>query len=228
VTWGRIHSAAIFSPPVNAPARLHDKVGDHGSGGASGGVQPRIVKLAEIATMAFSLTPPLKWAVLVAVTGISVCGILAIGPMPELAVQDRSQDRSPVDIRTDDAEMNDAIGRARSTLPTFWASYDTPKPSEAGHSLKVRFFATGRDGEHVWMGDVKRLSDDRYSGRFANMPRRLPGRKEGDRVEFREADISDWMFMRNGKIVGGETIKPMLKSMSKADADALRARMEQP
>ncbi len=34
--------------------------------------------------------------------------------------------------------------------------------------------------------------------------------------------------MRNGKIVGGETIKPLLKSMPKADADALRARMEQP
>ena len=34
--------------------------------------------------------------------------------------------------------------------------------------------------------------------------------------------------MRNGKIVGGATIKPLLKSMPKADADALRARMEQP
>ena len=50
----------------------------------------------------------------------------------------------------------------------------------------------------------------------------------GDKVEFTEADISDWMFMRNGKIVGGETIKPTLKSLPKADADALRARMEQP
>ena len=34
------------------------------------------------------------------------------------------------------------------------------------------------------------------------------------------------MFTRNGKIVGGETIKPLLKAMPKADADALRARME--
>ena len=32
--------------------------------------------------------------------------------------------------------------------------------------------------------------------------------------------------MRNGKIVGGETIGPLLKSMPKADADALRARLE--
>ena len=32
----------------------------------------------------------------------------------------------------------------------------------------------------------------------------------------------------NGKIVGGETIKPTLKSLPKADADAIRPRMEQP
>ena len=34
--------------------------------------------------------------------------------------------------------------------------------------------------------------------------------------------------MRNGKIVGGETIRPMLRLMPKADADALRARLETP
>ena len=34
--------------------------------------------------------------------------------------------------------------------------------------------------------------------------------------------------MRNDKIVGGETIRVLLKSMPRADADALRARMETP
>jgi uncharacterized protein YegJ (DUF2314 family) len=78
------------------------------------------------------------------------------------------------------------------------------------------------------MADVKKLADGRYSGRFANEPRYLPGKRAGDLVEFGEADISDWMFLRNGKIVGGETIRPLLKSLPKADADALRARMETP
>jgi uncharacterized protein YegJ (DUF2314 family) len=49
-----------------------------------------------------------------------------------------------------------------------------------------------------------------------------------DQAEFEQADISDWMFMRNEKIVGGETIKLLLKSMPKETADAMRARMEQP
>ena len=141
----------------------------------------------------------------------------------------KAEDRSPViDVNNGNAEMNAAIAKARATLPTFWASFEAPKPSETGHSLKVRFPTHRNNGEHIWIADVKKTADGRYAGRFANEPRDLPGKRAGDVTEFKQADITDWMFTRNGKIVGGETIKPLLKSMPKADADALRARMEQP
>ena len=88
------------------------------------------------------------------------------------------------------------------------------------------------ESEEQWRAhlDGRREEDRgcRYSGRFANAPRDLPGKKAGEVALFTEADISDWMFMRNGKIVGGETIRPLLKSLPKADADALRARLETP
>ena len=175
--------------------------------------------------MAITLTQPMKWALLVVVTATCGFGLLTIGPKPEV----EAQDRSPViDVRNTDPEMIAAIGRARATLPAFWASYDAPKPTESGHSLKVRFPTHANNGEHIWIAEVKKTANGRYSGVFANTPRDLPGRKAGDPVEFTDADISDWMFMRNDKIVGGETIKPMLKRMPKADADALRARMETP
>ena len=153
--------------------------------------------------------------------------VLAVLGSPTGAVS--AQNRSPViDVSSGNAEMNAAIAKGRATLPTFWASYDAPKPSESGHSLKARFPNPRTNGEHVWIAEVKKTADGRYSGRFANAPRDLPGKKAGDVAEFKEADISDWMFTRNGKIVGGETIKPLLKAMPKADADALRARMETP
>jgi uncharacterized protein YegJ (DUF2314 family) len=93
--------------------------------------------------------------------------------------------------------------------------------------LKVRF-DVGAGVEHIWVSDVKKLSDGNYSGRFANEPSDLIGKNIGDQVEFKQTDISDWMFMRNEKVVGGETIKALLKSMPKEEADAMRARMEQP
>ena len=133
-----------------------------------------------------------------------------------------------IDVASADPEMTAAIAKARATLPVFWASDAAPKPSESGHSLKVRFATSSTNVEHIWMMDVKRLPDGGFSGRFGNAPRDLPGKREGDLAQFTEADITDWMFMRNGKIVGGETIRPMLKSMPKAEAAALRARMEMP
>jgi len=175
--------------------------------------------------MASNLPQPLKWALLTAITGITGFGILTIGPKPHV----EAEGRSPViDVRSVDAEMNTAIARARGTLAVFWTCYDAPKSSETGHSLKVRFANAANNGEHIWLADVKKTGDGRYSGRFANAPRYLPGKRAGDTTDFREADISDWMFLRNDKIVGGETLRPLLKSMPKADAEALRARLETP
>jgi uncharacterized protein YegJ (DUF2314 family) len=169
--------------------------------------------------MIFNLSNRPKIAVLVAV----VAALIVAWPRA------RAEDHSPViNVPSQDAEMAAAIAKARATLPVFWASYEAPKPSESGHSLKVRFPNARNGGEHIWMMQVKRLPNGHYSGRFGNAPRDLPGKREGDLAEFTDADISDWMFMRNGKIVGVETIRPLLKSMPKADADALRARMETP
>jgi hypothetical protein len=55
-----------------------------------------------------------------------------------------------IGVRAADAEMNAAIAHARDTLPTFWASYQAPKPTETGHALKVRF-DVGAEVEHVWV-----------------------------------------------------------------------------
>ena len=60
----------------------------------------------------------------------------------------RAQDHSPIiDVANGDPEMAAAIGKARATLPAFWASYAAPKASEDGFSLKVRFATGGSRGE---------------------------------------------------------------------------------
>ena len=161
---------------------------------------------------------------IVVIAAVTIFAALGI-PNSQLSAQGRSP---IVDVNAGNPEMNAAIARARATLPAFWASYDAPKSSEAGHSLKVRFAKPTSGHEHIWMAEVKKTANGRYSAKFANVPRDLPGKKAGDVAEFGDADVTDWMFMRNGKIVGGETIRPALKMMPKADADALRARLETP
>ena len=105
-----------------------------------------------MATMNSTLSMCAKYLVAAA-----IAAVLAVLGSPTGVV--RAQDRSPViDLSSGNAEMNAAIAKGRATLPTFWASYGAPKPSETGHSLKVRFPNPRNNGEHIWMADVKKLS----------------------------------------------------------------------
>ena len=121
------------------------------------------------------------------VVAAAFAAVLAVLGSPTGGV--RAEDRSPViDFSSGNAEMNAAIAKARATLPTFWASYDAPKPSETGHSLKVRFPNPRNSGEHIWMAEVKKIADGRYSGqvrqraaRFARQAGRRHGRVQGGR-----------------------------------------------
>ena len=146
-------------------------------------------------------------------------------------VQPAPAQRSPIiGVPSADAEMNAAIAKARATLPTFWSSFAKPGNGEERFSLKVRFRADrpgGAQDEHIWVDAIEPLASGRLAGRLANDPRDIKG-KFGDRVEFTSEQISDWMFMRNGKIVGGETIRVLLPRMPKAQADDLREKLEKP
>lgn len=129
-----------------------------------------------------------------------------------------------------DREMKAAIQKARATLNEFWQAMERRAPGEEGFTLKVRVPVVGPkkdEGEHIWIDRVERLADGRVAGRLANQPRRFKG-KVGERRVFSADQITDWMFRRNGKFVGMETMRPVLKRMSPEEAEQMRARMEQP
>ncbi len=133
-----------------------------------------------------------------------------------------------IDFSKTDPAMEAAKTKARSNIATFWSAYAAPKAGEEGFALKVGFPTHGTNTEHIWISDVKREGVGRYSGRFANEPRDLEGKRAGDRVEFTEAQISDWMFVRNGKWVGADTVRPMIARMPKDMAARYRQRYETP
>ncbi|MCX7900217.1 MAG: DUF2314 domain-containing protein [Methylocystis sp.] len=140
----------------------------------------------------------------------------------------RAVEEGAVEVAGDDAAMKAAMAKARASLPTFWKSFEKPGPGEAAFNLKVALMAPSKKLEHIWVNSIRRLADGKFAGRIDNTPQELPGVKAGDEVTFSEANISDWMFTRNGKIVGNETIRPMLADMPKDEADAYRAMLEKP
>ena len=52
--------------------------------------------------------------------------------------------------------------------------------------------------------------------------------KIGDRIEIPEADITDWLYMRDGKMVGNHTLKPLFKQMPGAEVERLKKMMADP
>jgi uncharacterized protein YegJ (DUF2314 family) len=102
----------------------------------------------------------------------------------------------------------------------------SPGSDETGFSLKVRI-DEGDIGEHFWLIDIERKGDLIF-GTINNTPDEVKSVAMGQRIQIDPARISDWMYMRNRKIVGNETMRALLLRMPKRQADAFRTMLETP
>jgi uncharacterized protein YegJ (DUF2314 family) len=148
--------------------------------------------------------------------------MLAPTSMPMFAQQPKVITRPAQDVAIDAA-----IAKARANIATFWASMEKPKPEERGFSLKVKMAIDGGNFEHIWVREIARKGDE-ITARLANDPQNLPKLRSGSTITFKDADISDWLFMRNGKMVGNETMRPLLADMPADVAAKYRAMLETP
>ena len=131
-----------------------------------------------------------------------------------------------VNVESDDPEMVAAIVKAREALPQFWQFFDKRERGESDFSLKVKI-TDKRGTEHFWATDIERRGG-KTMGTINNDPNIVASVKLGDRIEIPEADISDWLYMRDGKMVGNETLRPLLKKMPAAEAEKLKKMMANP
>jgi uncharacterized protein YegJ (DUF2314 family) len=86
--------------------------------------------------------------------------------------------------------------------------------------------------QHVWCNNVERAGG-RMFATVNNAPilasRSLQrGVQRGQRIEVNERQISDWMYLRAGKIVGNYTMRPLLQRMPPQEAARYRAMLADP
>jgi uncharacterized protein YegJ (DUF2314 family) len=135
--------------------------------------------------------------------------LLAPGCEPSGGVAD-----SVTFVEDDDPRMNAAIEKARATADSFIAALKAPKPGQAGFSVKMVFTA-GDEGEHMWLAPVT-YDGTQFHGTINNQPAIVKSVALGDEVSVAPAEISDWMYIDNGKLVGGETLRVLRDGL---DAD---------
>jgi uncharacterized protein YegJ (DUF2314 family) len=126
-----------------------------------------------------------------------------------------------VTVPSDDKAMNAAIAKAQASLPTFFARLAKPLPGDQGFAVKIHYVTTGDSGEHIWANDVVR-EGDQVSATINNQPAKIPNLKMGQRVAVPLTRLTDWMYMNSGKIYGGQSIRALLPTLPKADADRLK------
>ncbi len=81
--------------------------------------------------------------------------------------------------------------------------------------------------EHFWVNELER-TDGKIHGTINNDPGIVESVKFGQRIEVPEADISDWTYMRGGKMFGNYTLRPLFKSMSKEEVEQFKAILAEP
>ena len=124
-------------------------------------------------------------------------------------------------VKISDGGMNRAIEEARRTLPEFLRAFSRPMRNQSEFMLKARF-EVGGQGEHVWLEDLD-LSRATPRGRIANKPQVLDfGFMQ--RVSFQWPDVSDWMYVEDGSLVGGHTTRFIRSSLNSHDRAVMDAR----
>jgi len=131
-----------------------------------------------------------------------------------------------IGVAGDDPAMVAAMAKAHETLSQFWQVFEKREHGENEFSLKVKI-TDKRGSEHFWVSELER-QDGKTLGTINNDPDTVASVKLGQRIEIPEADISDWLYMRKGKMVGNETIRPLLKIMPEEEAETYKKMMADP
>lgn len=145
----------------------------------------------------------------------------SFGAVPVLAAKD-----TVVPVAPGNKAMDAAIAKARGSIAEFWRQHAKPDPGVEFLALKVRI-SDGKATEYFWLIEIQRKGAA-HSGIINNDPNRVTKVKLGQRYSFKEADISDWTYMRNGRIVGNETLRVLLDMMPPEDAAKYRTMFEKP
>jgi uncharacterized protein YegJ (DUF2314 family) len=118
-------------------------------------------------------------------------------------------------VADDDPRMNAAMEKARATVKTFVAALKSPKAGQSAFSIKMAF-TDGGNTEHMWLTPVT-FDGSKFTGTVNNEPEKVKSVKMGQKVTVASDKISDWMYIENRKLVGGETLRVLRDALTPAE-----------
>lgn len=148
---------------------------------------------------------------------LSAASLLALEISQAQSSSGGSRADSPayVHVHDSDKAMEQAVHQAQRSLGKFMAALTSPKPGQTGFAVKRRCIA-GDKCEHIWLADLH--FDGRVlRGRVDNNPVDIKSLRVGQKVTVRPEEISDWMYVENGQLVGGYTVRAYYRNLPAAE-----------
>jgi uncharacterized protein YegJ (DUF2314 family) len=124
----------------------------------------------------------------------------------------------------DEKEMEAAISRSQREIDSFIT--ELSQPTGNNHAVKVPITDAG-ETEHFWLTDIT-FQNNEFSGIIGNEPGMVSNVKIGQTWTLKKHEASDWMFMRDGKMYGNYTMRPLLKMMPEEEAAMYRSMFAEP
>ncbi len=113
-----------------------------------------------------------------------------------------------------DSVLARAEAKARETLPVFLAKWREHAPGASAFRVKAGFPTDDRRGtEHLWLTIERVEANGAITGRLSNDPVRISSLTSGSVVTVPQASVSDWMYVRGGKMYGQFTGRASLSRM---------------
>lgn len=121
----------------------------------------------------------------------------------------------------EDSAMNAAIGEAKRTYSQFETVVFSGDTSLTDFALKMAF-VRDQDIEHMWMSELHRKNGKLY-GVLDSDPYYFEDMELGDTILIEKEKVSDWVYGKKGKMVGGYTLRVMYNSFSEEEKKEFKA-----
>lgn len=153
-----------------------------------------------------------------------ISGLVVVALIASFVVKrTRTNSNGVTQFSQNDAGMNAAIAQARGSVEQFVARLGRPVSDADFVSVKIGLPTSDGSREHMWCDNVK-LSGGTFTANIANEP--VDSRyKLGQKVSTAKGEISDWMYVENGKLVGGYTLRHMVSQMSASEREQFKKSM---
>ncbi len=123
-------------------------------------------------------------------------------------------------MKDNDKAMDQAVAKARETLGFFLAALKAKKPDSRDFEVK-KCVIDGDNVEHLWLRDVS-WDGKVFHGKVDNQPLDVANVRLGQKVTLDPQDLTDWMFVKDGKLMGGFTTRVLYSRLSQDEQARFR------